>query len=79
MVYLGHALGVKTELSAIENLKISLALAGVSADLDQLYDVLERTGLRGREELHTRKLSAGQKRYCPGAHARVPFRPLDRG
>jgi heme exporter protein A len=87
MVYLGHALGVKTELSAIENLKISLALAGVSADLDQLYDVLERTGLRGREELPTRKLSAGQKQrialarmlVCPSALWIVdePFTALD--
>jgi heme exporter protein A len=87
MVYLGHALGIKGELSAIENLKISLALAGVPANLDLLYDVLERTGLRGREDLPARTLSAGQRQrialarmlVCPCAVWIVdePFTALD--
>ncbi|MDD5034093.1 MAG: cytochrome c biogenesis heme-transporting ATPase CcmA [Methylococcaceae bacterium] len=61
MAYLGHALGVKADLSPIENLKIALALAGLPFDEDAVYRVLERTGLQGREEIPARSLSAGQK------------------
>ena len=60
MAFLGHTLGIKMELSAIENLKISLALAGVAAELEQVAQALDRVGLGGREDIPTRFLSAGQ-------------------
>jgi heme exporter protein A len=61
MEFLGHALGLKAELSALENLRIALALYGLQAQPDELYDALERTGLAGKENIPTRSLSAGQK------------------
>lgn len=61
MAYLGHALGIKGELSALENLKIALALSGVAYTPETLYDALARTGLEGREDIPARALSAGQK------------------
>ena len=61
MVYLGHLLGLKGELSAIENLKIALALGSVPFDEDAAYNALEATGLQGKEEIPARSLSAGQK------------------
>ena len=61
MVYLGHLLGLKADLSAIENLKIALALAGVPFDENTIYHALDNTGLQGREEVPARSLSAGQK------------------
>ncbi len=61
MAYLGHALGVKSELSPLENVKIALALGGASFDEDVVYRALEQTGLRGKEEIPARSLSAGQR------------------
>lgn len=61
MAYLGHALGVKTDLSPVENLKMALALAGLPVALEGLYQALEQTGLAGKEDLPARFLSAGQK------------------
>lgn len=61
MAYLGHALGVKADLSPLENLRVALALAGLRFDEDGAFESLARTGLRGKEELPARALSAGQK------------------
>jgi heme exporter protein A len=61
MAYLGHALGIKPELSAVENLRVSLALAGVPFRSDDLFRALEMTGLGGCEDMPARSLSAGQK------------------
>jgi heme exporter protein A len=61
MAYLGHLLGIKSELSALENLKTSLALSGGASDREALYRALEQTGLQGREDIPARSLSAGQR------------------
>lgn len=61
-VYLGHASALKDELTPFENLRLALAVDGLGADEAQLLDALCRIGLRGREHLACRALSAGQKR-----------------
>ena len=61
VAYLGHTLGVKSDLSPVENLKISLALANIRFDEEAVYRVLEQTGLAGKEDMPARSLSAGQK------------------
>jgi len=61
VAYLGHTLGVKSDLSPVENLKISLALAGFPFDETAVYRALEQTGLAGKEDVPARSLSAGQK------------------
>lgn len=61
MAYLGHALGVKSDLSALENLRISLALAGVPFSSEAVTRALQQTGLGDKEDIPARSLSAGQK------------------
>ena len=62
VTYLGHRHGVKDELSAVENLRISNALNGVEIGNDRARSVLEQMGLAGRELLPARLLSEGQRR-----------------
>lgn len=73
LLYLGHQAGVKDELTPIENLRWALALDGLSASEDALHAALARLGLRGREHLPARVLSAGQKRRT--LQARLLLRP----
>lgn len=62
MVYLGHHEGVKEDLSAFENLQLGMAQDGHTlSDIDALR-ALHAVGLKGREDLPVRVLSAGQKR-----------------
>ena len=62
VTYLGHRPGVKDELSALENLRISNALNGVEVSRDDALNALQRMGLAGRESLPARFLSEGQRR-----------------
>lgn len=61
IAYLGHTLGVKTDLSPVENIKIALALDGLSYEEDAVLHALGQTGLAGKEDVPARSLSAGQK------------------
>ncbi|MDP2752367.1 MAG: cytochrome c biogenesis heme-transporting ATPase CcmA [Rhodocyclaceae bacterium] len=62
MLYLGHYGAVKEELTPLENLQLSAALDGIALSAPEALATLVRFGLRGREELPVRFLSAGQKR-----------------
>lgn len=62
VTYLGHRHGVKDELSALENLRISSGLNGVELSKDRARDALARMGLSGRDLLPARLLSEGQRR-----------------
>jgi heme exporter protein A len=61
VAYLGHQLGLKAELSVEENLRLALALNGVSFTPANLAEVLHTVGLAGREDVPARALSAGQR------------------
>jgi heme exporter protein A len=61
MIYLGHKLGLKEQLTANENLAWLAALDGGSSQT-QRYAALATVGLRGYEENLVAHLSAGQKR-----------------
>ncbi len=61
MIYIGHKLGLKEQLTADENLAWLAGLDGVSTQ-EQRYAALEQVGLRGYEENTVAQLSAGQKR-----------------
>ena len=56
VLYLGHHNALKEDLTALENLHISAALAGVrlSEGEDEGVDLLRRAGLLGREDLPVR-------------------------
>lgn len=62
VTYLGHRNGVKDELTAIENLRITNALNGIEVSKAQAREVLKEMGLAGRELLPARLLSEGQRR-----------------
>ncbi|MFZ9553373.1 MAG: cytochrome c biogenesis heme-transporting ATPase CcmA [Limnohabitans sp.] len=62
MLYLGHTLSLKDDLSALENLQFEAAVSGESLDGARALQALAALGLRGREHLPLRVLSQGQKR-----------------
>lgn len=62
MTYLGHLDGVKDDLTAIENLRISSALGGIEIDEVKAHEALQHMGLGGRELLPAKVLSQGQRR-----------------
>lgn len=62
IAYLAHQNGVKDELSAIENLRISNALAGHPLTREEAGESLAEVGLSNYWHLPTRLLSAGQRR-----------------
>ncbi|WP_090321401.1 cytochrome c biogenesis heme-transporting ATPase CcmA [Nitrosomonas oligotropha] len=62
MTYIGHLSGTKDDLTVIENLRISSALAGFDIGIDQAKEALGYIGLQGREGLPVKVLSQGQRR-----------------
>src|SRR5260370_898663 len=56
VTYVGHRIGVKDELSALENLRVSNALNGIEIIEDKARDVLKTMGLGGRETLPARNV-----------------------
>ena len=73
--YIGHAHGVKGELTPLENLRVSQAMAGRNNSLS-LDDALERVGLFGFEDVPSRTLSAGQRRRVALARLLINPAPL---
>jgi heme exporter protein A len=62
LTYIGHRIGLKEELSSLENLRINSGLAGAELSRDQALSALAEMGLAGREDLPARLLSEGQRR-----------------
>ncbi|MBA2733947.1 MAG: cytochrome c biogenesis heme-transporting ATPase CcmA [Acidobacteria bacterium] len=62
LAYLGHANGVKPELSARENLRFTGALTNRRPDEGKIAIALERMGLGDSEAMPARALSQGQQR-----------------
>jgi heme exporter protein A len=62
VVYLGHLNGIKSDLTGLENLRVSTVLDGDLVSEEQIWDALKRMGLAGFEDLPTKVLSQGQKR-----------------
>ncbi|MBL8489321.1 MAG: cytochrome c biogenesis heme-transporting ATPase CcmA [Rhodocyclaceae bacterium] len=62
LLYLGHHGAMKEELTPMENLRLASALDGNDLPERETLLALHRMGLRGREDLPVRFLSAGQKR-----------------
>lgn len=61
LAYLAHTHGVKEELTPLENLHISHALAG-RPDVREPMDALRRVGMERLADLPVRVLSAGERR-----------------
>jgi len=76
MLYQGHAVALKDEFSALENLQLSCMLAGDTADAPAACDALQRVGLKGRWDLPVRVLSQGQRRRASLARLWLTQRKL---
>lgn len=60
--YIGHASGVKLDLTVLENLNFAQKLAGTNRKESDIKEIISTVGLSKQKNLLTRKLSAGQKR-----------------
>ena len=75
LLFLGHAAALKDELSAVENLVISAAISGRHVTTVDAVAALRKFGLKGREDLPARSLSAGQRRRVNLARLLLPDAP----
>jgi len=75
LAYFGHHVGVKGELTALENLRVAAALDRPQDD-EALEQALERVGLAGFEDVPARALSAGQHRRVGLARLLLTAAPL---
>ena len=71
LLYVGHSLGLKDELSALENLQTTSVLAGQPVSREQALQALKSQGLGSRAHLPLRVLSQGQKRRVALARLQV--------
>ena len=62
MAYVGHYLGIKDDLSVLENLRFIRDFLGLSRR--SCKDVIEQVGLTRVAEQQARTLSAGQRKRC---------------
>lgn len=76
LLYMGHAPGVKTALTPLENLAWYQALAGQVREEAARYQALEEVGLLGFEDVPAGQLSAGQQRRVALARLVLVPRPL---
>jgi heme exporter protein A len=88
LAYVGHAGGIKDDLSPRENLRMEAALGSARPEVTS-NTVLERLGLSRQAQLPCRSLSAGQKRRVALGRLLIrrasvwlldePFTAIDRG
>jgi len=76
LLYCGHAGAVKEDLTALENVRITAALGGQPVEEEVARQALRKLGLKGREDLPARVLSAGQKRRVALSRLLLEKRPL---
>ncbi|HFE39195.1 MAG TPA: cytochrome c biogenesis heme-transporting ATPase CcmA [Gammaproteobacteria bacterium] len=62
LLYIGHLPGIKGDLTALENLRVNMALGGEEISEEIAWRALGKIGLKGREDLSARVLSQGQQR-----------------
>ena len=75
-LYFGHLNGIKSDLTAIENLRVAAILDGDQVSADDILDALEEMGLAGFEDLPTKVLSQGQKKRVALARLLLSRAPL---
>ena len=71
LIYLGHLNGLKDELNATENLRLSLRIAGIAVNDAEAVAALEWSGLRERRHQPCGTLSQGQRRRVALARLRL--------
>lgn len=76
LIFFGHAVGVKPELTALENLQVLMALGGTQPDVGMAALALQEAGLAGYERAPARTLSQGQRRRVALARLTLATHPL---
>jgi len=76
LVYLGHLCALKDDLTGLENLRITEALAGEEISEPRAMTALQSVGLNGYEDLPVRVLSQGQRRRVALARLALTQAPL---
>ena len=76
VIFCGHAIGVKDDLTAWENVLISTKIAGKHCSREDAYQALDQVGLAGISHLPAGALSQGQRKRV--ALARLCVQPLPR-
>ncbi len=76
LLYLGHTVPLRDELSVVENLALQLALDGVAPARAELLKGLQDVGLLEGRDLPARHLSAGQRRRLGLARVGLAERTL---
>lgn len=74
LAYIGHRHGIKDDLTALENVRTSAALAGRACSSAQALHALDQLGLRNRAHMPVRVLSQGQRRRV--VLARLAIEPV---
>ena len=74
--YIGHASGVKLDLTVLENLVFAQRLVGSNRDEEEIKEIIRCVGLFKQRNVLTRKLSAGQKRRVALARLQLEERKL---
>lgn len=76
LLYLGHQSGIKPELTPWENLKFYQQVTACKQGEEILWEVLDKVGLFGREDLPAGQLSAGQQKRIGLARLWLSKTPL---
>jgi heme exporter protein A len=69
--YIGHALGLKPDMSATENLCLDAQVSGLALSREQAVQALAAQGLKSRAHLPVRVLSQGQRQGVALARLRT--------
>jgi heme exporter protein A len=69
--YIGHALGLKPDLTACENLCVDAQVSGLALSREQAVQALAAQGLQSRAHLPVRVLSQGQRQGVALARLRT--------
>ena len=73
---IGHASGVKLDLTVLENLVFAQRLVGSDREEHEIKEIIRSVGLFKQRNVLTRKLSAGQKRRVALARLQLEERKL---
>ncbi len=74
--YIGHASGVKLDLTVLENLVFAQRLVGTYRQESEIKEIIRAVGLFKQRNILARKLSAGQKRRVALARLQLEERQL---
>jgi len=76
VLYIGHLIGIKEDLTAVENLQFAATLSGIDISREQAIEALMQVDIARCADLPTRVISQGQKRRVTLARLWLQKNPL---